>query len=50
MTIAKQRVRDIRAMRTSPLHLNINTHDMPNGGQAILPNGEVGLRLVFPCS
>ena len=32
--------------RTSPLHLNINinTHDVPNGGRAILRNEEVDLR------
>ena len=53
MTIAKQRVRDIRAMRNAPraLHTynntqvpNDNTHDTPNEGRAILRNGEAGLR------
>jgi hypothetical protein len=36
MTIAKQRVRDIRSMRTPLfLHLTSNTNDAPNGGRAI---------------
>jgi hypothetical protein len=57
MTIAKQRVGDIRAMRNVPskepraVHTyndtqvpNDNTHDAPNEGRAILRNGEAGLR------
>jgi hypothetical protein len=54
---AKQRVRDIRALRNAPHALNTynttpvpydnmpndNTHDMPNGGRVILRNGEAGL-------
>jgi len=36
--------RDMRAMLASPLHLNINTHDVPNGERVILRNGEAGLR------
>jgi hypothetical protein len=57
MTIAKERVRDIRAMRNVPskkpraLHAynntqvpNDNTHDAPNEGRAILRNGEAGFR------
>jgi hypothetical protein len=48
MTIAKQRVHVMRAMHTLPLHPNNNTNDAPNGGRAILRNGEVRLRLIFP--
>jgi hypothetical protein len=58
MTIAKQRVRDIRALCDTPHALHTynttpvpndnmpddNTHDMPNEGRAILRNGEAGLR------
>jgi hypothetical protein len=53
MTIAKQRVRDIRALRNAPQasHTynntkmpNYNTHDTPNEGRAILRHGETGLR------
>ena len=53
MTIAKLRVRDIRAMRDAPqaLHTynntqvpNDNTHDTPNEGRANLRTGEAGLR------
>jgi len=33
-----------RALRASPLHLNINTHDVPNEESAILRIGEIGLR------
>ena len=42
MTIAKQRVRNMRAIPAYTLH--INNHDVYYRGRAIIRRGEVGLR------